>query len=151
MHSKIERNITNDIFLLHDYCLMKSVQRNPKPFDVKLLFFQDFTKIKAHTISSIMPGKKTTEHILSTCKVVLSQGRYTWQNQCPYLGSAKHAFWLTQGKGTCINIRRYNKILVWKCRWHFQRKSLLVAVMTGSFQTISLNGTNILNSSKTQE
>ncbi|GFN77150.1 reverse transcriptase [Plakobranchus ocellatus] len=29
---------------------------------------------------SLCQGKQTTEHVLSSCKVALSQGRYTWRH-----------------------------------------------------------------------
>ncbi|GFO13945.1 hypothetical protein PoB_004045000 [Plakobranchus ocellatus] len=92
MHSKIERKITNDIFLPHNYChIMKSALRIPKPFDVKQLFHQDFKKLNAQTISSIRPGKKVgdaTVHDLKALKylpdgTVLFKVSYdddTWEN-----------------------------------------------------------------------
>ncbi|GFO11388.1 hypothetical protein PoB_003789300 [Plakobranchus ocellatus] len=39
-----------------------------------------------------------------------------------------------------IHIRRWNKILVWKCRCHGHSEEELIGVMTGSFQPISMNG-----------
>ncbi|GFO43050.1 hypothetical protein PoB_006955500 [Plakobranchus ocellatus] len=57
MHSKVERNITNDIFIPHDYCHTMN-SRGETLSLLKQLFHQDFKKLNAQTISSIRPGKK---------------------------------------------------------------------------------------------
>ncbi|GFO44179.1 chemosensory receptor a [Plakobranchus ocellatus] len=36
--------------------------------------------IKDDSTCPLCQGRQTTEHVLSSCKVALSQGRYTWKN-----------------------------------------------------------------------
>ncbi|GFN97768.1 reverse transcriptase [Plakobranchus ocellatus] len=99
------------------------------------------------------------EHVLSFCKVALSQRRYMWRHNRVL---QEFAMAVCDAKGLPVQPKARVRVFTFESGTKFwcgsaaskdtQRgRAYWMGVMTENFQSISPNGTNILKLSKTQE
>ncbi|GFN99770.1 reverse transcriptase [Plakobranchus ocellatus] len=98
----------------------------------------------------VCQGEQTTEHVLSSCKVALSQGRYTWRYKKVLQGLAIS---ICDAKGLLVQPKARAPVLKaeggtksWcgsAANVDTERKVYWMSVTTGIFKSIYPNGIDI--------